>query len=71
MAKKYAWVRPCGSLPPVFYNRAKLDYERVPMVYVALADVVEVGFALTVGTYVLFRPYICPKGVGGCEVEST
>ena len=70
VAKKYAWVRPCGSLPPVFYDHAKLDNEREPMVYVAVADVVEDGFALSIGAQVLFRPYLGPKGVGGCEVES-
>ena len=70
VAKSYAWVRPCGCLQPVFLNRAKRDIEGEPMVYVALADVAQVGLVLTVGTLVLFRPYICPKGVGGCEVES-
>ena len=33
-------------------------------------DVVEDGFALSIGAQVLFRPYLGPKGVGGCEVES-
>ena len=70
VAKSYAWVRPCGCLPSVFLNSAKLDKEGEPMVYVALADVAQVGLVLTVGTPVLFRPYICPKGVGGCEVIS-
>ena len=70
VAKSYAWVRPCGHLMSVFLNRAKRDIEGEPMVYVALADVAQVGLVLTVGTLVLFRPYICPKGVGGCEVES-
>ena len=70
VAKKYAWVRPCGYLPLVFHNRAKRDNEGEPMVYVALTDVAEVGLVLTVGANVVFRPYICPKGIGGCEVET-
>ena len=71
VAKSYAWVRPCGYLPSVFHYDVRIDQEGEPMVYVALADVAQDGLVLTVGMLVLFRPYICPKGVGGCEVEST
>ena len=74
VAKSYAWVRPCGLLPlevERVFARAERDFEDFegePMVYVALADIAEVGLGLAVGTTVLFRPYISCKGVGGCEV---
>ena len=74
VAKSYAWVRPCGLLSlevERVFARAERDFEDFegePMVYVALADIAEVGLGLAVGTTVLFRPYISCKGVGGCEV---
>ena len=62
LAKKYAWVRPCGTLPPVLRVHAKLDKEGEPMVYVAVKDV-EDGFALSIGARVFLRPYLDPKAL--------
>ena len=73
VAKSYAWVRPCGPLPlevERVLDRAVRDFEDEPKIYVALADIAEVGLVLAVATMVLFMPYISPKGVGGCEVIS-
>ena len=73
VAKSYAWVRPCGPLPlevERVFARAERDFEDERKIYVALADIAEVGFVLAVGTLKLYRPYISCKGVGGCEVIS-
>ena len=70
VARSYMWIRPLGPLPSEVETELSEASEGGRKLYVAMADVIEDGMVLDVGTKVIFKVYKDHTGVGGFNVTS-